>query len=170
MDDSVVGEENAQDTVKRLREKLKLVQKEKAAYLDGWQRAKADMVNANKRAYESRKEFVQYANENLINEIIPVLDSFHMAMGNKTAWEKADKNWRVGVEYIAQQLKKILEDNGLKEVDPIGETFNPMIHESVGHKPVTKESENGKVVEVAQKGYSLNGKLLKVPKVLVGEM
>src|SRR5207244_2477593 len=105
LDDSVVAEENAAEAIKKLRERLKKAEAEKQEYLTGWQRAKADLVNARKRDEEDLKEFVRFANERLIEGLIPVLESFDMAMGNKEAWEKADKNWRVGVEYIANSCR-----------------------------------------------------------------
>jgi molecular chaperone GrpE len=169
LDDSVVAEEVAGDTIKKLREKLKQAEAEKQEYLTGWQRAKADMVNARKRDDEERKEFTKYANENLIADLMPVLDSFDMAMGNREAWEKADKNWRMGVEYIYSQLVKALTDNGLKEIDPKGEKYDHALHEAISNEPVTDEKQGGMIIAVIQKGYSLNGKLLKVPKVKVGE-
>jgi molecular chaperone GrpE len=92
-----------------------------------------------------------------------------MAMGNKEAWEKADKNWRIGVEYIANQLKKVLSDFGLKEIDPIGKAFDPMRDEAIEHENVNDESKNNTVTNVIQKGYELNGKVLKAPKVKVGD-
>ncbi len=164
LDDSVVGEESAQETVKKLKEKLKKAVEEKQEYLNSWQRDKADFVNARKRDQEAQKDFARFSNENLIGELVPVLDSFNMAMGNKEVWEKVDKNWRVGVEYIANQLKKVLEDFGLKEIDPLGKPFDPMRDEAI---------EDGKasdiVTTVIQKGYELNGRVLKAPKVKIGE-
>jgi molecular chaperone GrpE len=168
-DESVVAEESAGETIKSLREKLKKSLAEKADYLAGWQRAKADLINARKRDEEFRLESIKFANESLIQDLIPVLDNFNTAMANKEAWEKIDANWRKGVEYIAQQLKKVLEDNGLKEINPQGETFDPVKHEAVDHKPVADKSDDHKIISVAQKGYSLNGKIIKVPKVIVGE-
>ena len=164
LDDSVVAEESAQETIKNLREKLKKAVAEKQEYLTGWQKDKADFINARKRDEESQKEFIKYSNEGLIAELFPVLDSFNMAMGNKDVWEKVDKNWRVGVEYIASQLKKVLEDHGLKEIDPIGQKFDPMRDEAIEDG---KESDI--VTTVINKGYSLNGKIVKAPKVKVGE-
>ena len=158
-------EEFGQDTIKNLREKLKKAIEEKQEYLNNWQRDKAEFINSRKRDQESQKDFIKFSNENLITELIPVLDSFNMAMNNKEVWEKVDKNWRVGVEYIAGQLKKVLEENGLKEIDPIGQKFDPMRDEAV---------EDGKqsdvVTSVIQKGYELNGKVIKAPKVRIGEI
>lgn len=164
LDDSVLAEENAVGAVKTLKEKLKKAVAEKQEYLNNWQRDKAEFMNARKRDQEAQKDFARFSNQSLIEELIPVLDSFNMAIGNKEAWEKADKNWRVGVEYIANQMKKTLEDFGLKEIDPIGKPFDPMRDEAI---------EDGKmgntVTTVIQKGYELNGKLLKAPRVKIGE-
>ena len=164
LDDSVIAEENAMDTVKNLKEKLKKAIEEKQEYLNLWQRDKAEFMNVRKRDQEAQKDFARFSNENLISELIPVLDSFNMAMGNKEVWEKADKNWRIGVEYIANQLKKTLEDFGLKEIDPIGKPFDPMRDEAI-----EDGKESSIVTTVIQKGYELNGKTLKAPKVKIGE-
>lgn len=164
LDDSVVVEENALEAIKTLKEKLKKAVAEKQEYLNNWQRDKADFINARKRDQEAQKDFARFSNENLISELIPVLDSFNMAMGNKEVWEKADKNWRVGVEYIANQLKKTLEDFGLKEIDPLGKPFDPMRDEAI-----EDGKESNIVTTVIQKGYELNGKVLKAPRVRIGE-
>jgi len=169
LDDSVVAEENAVEAVKKLREKLKKAEAEKQEYLVGWQRAKADLINARKRDEEDRKDFVKFANERLIDGLIPVLESFDLAMGNKAVWEKVDKNWRIGVEYIYSQLKKALADAGLEEVDPLGKSFDHARDEAAEYVPVEKESDNDKVVAVVQKGYILNGRAMRPPKVKVGE-
>jgi molecular chaperone GrpE len=169
LDDSVVAEENAADMVKKLREKLKIAQAEKQEYLTGWQRAKADYVNAKKRDEVDKQEFIKFSNERLIDGLIPVLESFDMAMGNKEVWEKVDKNWRVGVEYIASQLKKALGDVGLEEINPIGQPFDHNRDEAAEYVPVENESDNHKIIAVLQKGYTLNGRAMRPPKVKVGE-
>lgn len=169
LDDSVVAEENALEMVKKLKEKLKKAEEEKTEYLTGWQRAKADLVNARKRDEADRQEFMKFANERLIEGLIPVLESFDMAMSNKESWEKVDKNWRVGVEYIYSQLKKVLADSGLEEVDPIGQKFDVNRDEASEYIKTNNKDEDHKILAVVQKGYNLNGKSLRPPKVKVGE-
>ncbi len=169
LDDSVVSEESSAETIKKLREKLKKALVEKQEYLTGWQKDKAEFVNARKRDAESQKEFMKFANESLMAELTAVLDSFGMAFANKEAWEKVDKNWRTGVEYISNQLKKVLEDNGLKEINPEGQPFDPMRDEAIEYEPVTDAKWDHVVTSVIQKGYSYNGRTLKAPKVKVGE-
>ena len=86
LDDSVVAEEAAAEVIKKLREKLKTTQKERDEYLAGWQRAKADLINARQRDETDKKEFVKFANERLVDGLIPVLDSFELAFNNKESW------------------------------------------------------------------------------------
>jgi molecular chaperone GrpE len=90
-------------------------------------------------------------------------------MGNKEAWEKADKNWRIGVESIAGQLKKALNDAGLEEVNPIGQKFDPMRDEAAEYTPVDSEDKNHIIINAVQKGYNLNGRPMRPAKVKVGE-
>ncbi len=169
LDDSVIAEEAMGETVKKFREKLKVCESEKIEYLTGWQRAKADLINARKRDETERAEFLKYANENLIHDLIPVLDHWDMARSHQESWEKVDKNWRVGVESIFTQLVKALTENGLVEIDPMGEKFDHSKHEAMAYEPVNEKDRDGVVVQVIQKGYVLNGKVLKAAKVKVGE-
>ncbi len=169
LDDSVVAEENALETIKKLREKLKIVDKEKQEYLTGWQLAKADFINARKRDEADRAAFVKFANEQLFFDLIPVLEHWDMALSHRESWEKADKNWRVGVESIFAQLKKALADNGLVEMNPVGEKFDHAKHEAISYEPVPDEGKDHVILEVVQKGYILNEKILKAAKVKVGE-
>ena len=156
-------------TIADLKEKLALALKEKQEYLDKWQRGAADFQNIRKRDAEDNERFRKYAAENLVTELLPVLESFNMAFANKEAWEKVDKNWRVGVEYIANQLKGVLETNGLKELNPVGQKFDPMLHEAVEFEEVADESKNQTITAVIHKGYMFYDRVVKAPKVKVGE-
>ncbi len=148
---------------------LDKVKAERDEYLAGWQRSKADFANAKKRFDDDMKAFRAMANEGLIEELLPVLSSFEMAFANKEAWEKADKNWRTGVEYIYTQIKSVLEQNGLKEINPIGEKFDYTKHEAIEHEAVIDSAKENTVTRVIEKGYILGGKLIKPAKVVVGE-
>lgn len=148
---------------------LEKIRAERDEYLAGWQRAKADGINAKKRAEDDMKAFRAMANQGLIEELLPVLQSFELAFANREAWEKADKNWRVGVEYIYSQLRGVLEQNGVIEVNPIGQKFDPQRDDATAYEPVTDEKQDHVITRVVEKGYSLNGKLIRPPKVVVGE-
>ncbi len=155
--------------VENLRKEVEKLTSERDEYLAGWQRAKADFANAKKRMDESMKEYRTMATEGLVEELLPVLQSFEMAFANKEAWEKADKNWRAGIEYIYNQLKAILDQNGLKELNPLDKDFDPNTHEALSFEKVEDPTKGNKVVKVIEKGYTLGTKLIKPAKVIVGE-
>ncbi len=161
-------EKGALAKIKDLREKLKKSDAQKIEYLTGWQRDKAEFVNARKRDQERQRELVKYANEELILDLLPVLDSFEMAKANKEAWEKVDKNWRVGIEYIQSQILAILQKNGLTELNPIGTDYSPLEQEAIEMVPVENKDQDGKVVAVINKGYKLGDRVIRPPKVKVG--
>lgn len=161
------GEMTPEDRIKKLRGQLRVCTREKQDYLDGWQRAKADFVNLKKREEEGRGEFVKFAREEVIADLLPVLESFHMAFANKEAWGRVDQAWRSGVEYIHTQLLRALEGHGLTEIDPIGKDFDPNEHSAVGIVPTEDPTQHHKIAQVLQLGYRLNGKLLRSPKVKV---
>ena len=162
------SEKGTQVKLKDLREKLKKAEAEKLQVMTDLARAKADFINMRKQDETRNQEFVKFAKEDLINEIIPALDSFDMAFGNKESWEKVDKNWRTGVEYIYSQLLGALSGHNLKQISPLGEKFDPALHEAVEFVPITDPKKEHLIVEVVAKGYSLNGKVIKAPKVKVG--
>lgn len=163
-----IEEDNA-NIVKKLRDKLKKCVEEKQEYLDGWQRAKADFINAKKKEEELRAGLVSFAKEGLILDLLTAIDNFDMAFANKDVWESVDKNWRIGIEHIHSQLLKALEDHGLKQFNPIGDKFDPVCHDSVETVVVHNENDDHKVIDVLQKGYKLNDKVIRPAKVKVGE-
>ncbi|MFM2357405.1 MAG: hypothetical protein RJA61_142 [Candidatus Parcubacteria bacterium] len=164
--DHARGGETKSEVV-RLKEKLKEVEAKKQEYLDSWQRAQAEFINIRKRDEERNKEIVKFANEDVLLQIIPVLDSFDMAFGNKESWEKVSKDWRIGVEYIYSQLLGVLQNNGVVQLNPENELFNIEFHEAIEEVPVEKEKE-GKIITVIQKGYKLNDRIIRTAKVKVG--
>lgn len=173
--DDVVFEDNTEVTgtdykvkTDKLKAKIKELEKKNADLLDSWQRDKADFVNSRKRDEDQKKEFLKFAKGDVIAELLPVLDSFESAFKNKEAWEKVDKNWRVGVEYIQSQLSGILAQHGLKIINPIGETYDHARDEAVENIKVDTKEKDSKIVEVVQSGYELNGKEIRPPKVKVG--
>jgi molecular chaperone GrpE len=155
--------------LKKLKDKIKTLEKEKQENMDGWQRERADFINFKKRIDQEKIEVIKYANESILEELLPVLDSFEMAFANKEAWEKVDKNWRVGVEYIHSQFLKILNEHGVKEMNPLGETFDPKFHIADTHEETKDESQDGKIVEVKKKGYMLADRVVVAPTVVVAE-
>ena len=167
--EDITEEDSTSTKIKNLKKDLSQVKKEKADILTELQKAKADFINMRKRDEEGNKEFIKYAKEGVIADIIPVLDSFDMAMGNKDAWEKAPSEWRIGVEYIYNQLISILDQHGLSVVDPIVQDFDPQLHEALEMVPTENNEEDGKIMTVIQKGYQMAEKMVRPAKVKVGE-
>lgn len=161
-------EESGNDPTTKLRKRLSVCTKEKQDYLDGWQRTKADIANLKKVSAEEKKSYVAFANERLIQELLPVLDSYTMAFSNKESWESVDENWRKGIEYIYTQFVSTLEENGMKLVSPLGEVFDPQMHSSVELLPVEDKSQDHIILEVVQDGYAIGEKTLRPAKVKVG--
>jgi len=159
---------NLPDKVKKLKEELKSVRKEKDEYLDGWQRAKADFVNFKKRTEEEKKKFAQYAAEDFILKLLPALDSFDHAFKNKETWESVPKDWRLGMEFIHSQILNTLKDHGVEEMNCLHQNFDPQYHHSIEMVGVENEEDDGKIVEVIQKGYKLSDKIIRHPNVKVG--
>ncbi|PIP73885.1 MAG: nucleotide exchange factor GrpE [Candidatus Lloydbacteria bacterium CG22_combo_CG10-13_8_21_14_all_47_15] len=156
------------EKIKKLREELKACKVERQEYLDGWQRARADFANARKEEEKRRGEFVQFAKEGILHQILPVVDSFDMAMRGE-AWKKVDETWRKGVEYIHQQMVSILEDNGLVAIEAFGKIFDPNEHSSIESVSVETSGKDNVVLEVVQKGYRMNGKVIRPAKVKIGK-
>ncbi len=166
-DDLNGGDMTDKDRIKDLRQKLKVAVKEKQEYLDGWQRLKADFANYKKREEEGKVDFMKFAREGLVADLLPVLESFQMAFANKDAWEKIDKSWRMGVEYINTQLVQVLSSHGLTEMRPLGEEFDPKVHTSIAHVHTDDASKEHKIAEVVQPGYELSGRVIRSPKVKI---
>jgi molecular chaperone GrpE len=163
------GEIDIRSTVKKLREKIKKLEAEKKEYLDLSQRMRADYMNLKKETDAHRISARSLANRGLIEDILPVLDAYDMAQANKEAWEKVDKNWRIGIEYIFNQLLGVLEKEGVTQFGAIGERFDPELHESMEHVPVTDEKDNDMVVQILQKGYRMGDTVLRHARVKTGE-
>ena len=148
---------------KQLQEKLKKCQELKEEYLNGWQRAKADLINARKEDEKRNQEFLKFANAYLIFEILAVLDSFELAFAS----EEKDSKFSKGIFLIKTQLESILKKYGLEIIKSIGEKVDFQFHEIVGE--AESEKEEGVIIEELQKGYLLNGKVIRPAKVKVSK-
>jgi molecular chaperone GrpE len=168
-EDAELGENNGAVMMKKLREKLKTAVEEKQAYLDSWQRDKAEFMNARKRDEEAKQEFLKFAKLNVLEDILPVLDSFDMAMANKASWDAVSPVWRKGVEGIYNQLAGVLTKQGVSVFGRAGDAFDPNLHQSVSMVPTDDKTKDHTVANVLQKGYMLSGKVVRAAMVQVFE-
>lgn len=162
------GEVSQKDTLKKLREKIAILEKEKQEYLDLSQRTRADYANFKKEVESSRVADRKYATRKFIEELIPTLDAYDSAQSNKEAWENVDANWRMGIEYIFSQLVSVLEREGVVRYGKVGDTFDPLLHETLQSVDVDTETANNTLVKVLQNGYKMHDMVLRPARVHVG--
>jgi len=149
--------------MQKLREELKEAKAKRDEYLDGWQRAKADMVNSKKEALEAMSRATGRGKEILVEELIPALDGFDMAMQGE-AWNTVDKAWRSGVEGIKAQIEGVLRAHGVEIFGKAGEKFDPALHEPI------QEEEGGEsqtIAKVFRGGYRTKERVLRPAHVSV---
>ena len=131
-----------------------------------YQRAVADLENYRRRSRQELMERTQYANEQLVLKLLPLLDNFQRALEH--APEGIDPNWFDGIKLIAKQFEDILHTQGVSSIPAVGEKFDPSQHEAIASEP-TDEHEEGTVVEEMQRGYRLHRKVLRPTLVKVAQ-
>ncbi len=135
---------------------------------DKYLRLSAEFDNYRKRTFKEKLELNKYAGEDLLKQILPVMDNFERALANieKSADVAALKE---GVVLIYNGFKDFLAANGVREIDSLNKTFNTDEHDAVVKIQAPTEDMKGKVVDCIEKGYYLNGKVMRYAKVVVGE-
>ena len=165
--DEVGDEITLKTKLKKLRDELKQTQKERMEYLTGWQRSQADYVNLKKEADERLARGKEIGKENILFSILPVLDSFDMAMGNREAWERVDANWRKGIEYIHGSFITALTENNISAIDQVGVPFDPNLHQAVETIPTDDAAQDHMIESIIQKGYKMGDRVLRPARVKV---
>lgn len=142
--------------------------KDKIAELnDKYTRLYSEFDNFRKRTAKEKKEIMDAGGEDVFKSMLPVIDDFERAI--KSNAEATDlKAINDGVHLIYNKFKSTLNQKGLTEMKSIGETFDPDIHEAITNVPAPSDDMKGKVVDELEKGYSLNGKIIRFAKVVIG--
>ena len=146
--------------LEELTEKMKLLEEETL-------RAKADLINYRKRKDEETSNLLKYANADILNSLLQIIDNFERALNKDNLKEEA-KSYFEGVELIYNSLLKLLEENEVKEIKALGEEFDPKYHQSVASRK-DETQESGIVLEVYQKGYTYKDKVLRPAMVIINE-
>ncbi|MDQ7814835.1 MAG: nucleotide exchange factor GrpE [Patescibacteria group bacterium] len=143
-----------------------------AEYLSGWKRAQADYANLKRQTDKEKAEFALYANEKLLNRLLPAIDQFEMALaftpvlkGLQEEDKKKFDNWISGIEAVRASWETVFKDIGLEKIMTEG-LFDPLVHEAVSEEP-TDDAAEGTVLRCLQSGWRLNGKLLRPARVVV---
>ena len=144
------------------KKKSKEVPKEEVDYKDLLVRTQANFENYRKQSEKRIEDIREMASRNVVLQLLPLLDNFELALKQSNA---NAQDLREGVELIHGQLKSLLESNHVKSVDEINRQFDPYLHEAL-IKVSSKEPE-GFILETLQKGYTLNGKLVRPARVKI---
>jgi len=139
-------------------------EKERDEYLDGWKRAKAELLNYKKDEAKRFEQIIRLANEGLIKDLLVVLDSFELGLAALEKEGVAQK----GMYLIKSQLADILKNHGLETIIvESGQAFNPVFHEAVAE--IVSDKPSGTVLEEVEKGYLLNGQVIRPARVKISK-
>jgi molecular chaperone GrpE len=163
--DVLEGEGTASDKVLP---EVSVVEEKLAEMQDRYMRLSAEFDNYRKRTLREKMDLSKYAGEDLLLSIIPLMDDFERAL------KHIDTNsdcaaLRDGINIIYGKFSDFLKQNGVKEIDSLNANFNVDLHEAVAKVQVEDPDKKGKVVDIVQKGYFLQDKVLRFAKVVVGE-
>ncbi len=153
--------ENAEN-IEALKQELAETKKKAEDYLAGWQRAQADFINYKRRAEQEKEELVKFANAKLMLALLPIIDDLERAF--ESVPPESGLNWVEGFKMIERKLKAGFETQGLTPIVAVGQPFDPNFHEAVREE----KGKDGIVIQEMERGYLLNGKLLRPAKVTIG--
>lgn len=162
-----VDEINESEGAESLPEEDRL-EEEVSSLKDKYTRLFAEFDNYKKRTAKERVDLMQSAGKDVITKLLPVLDDLDRAMA-AMGEDEGSSSVREGVELIHAKLYRFLEQEGVKAMDAMGETFDPDFHEAITTIPAPSEDLKDKIVDVIEKGYFLNGKVLRYAKVVIGK-
>ena len=153
--DPASGTSQATQTVDR---ELQAARDEAQATFAQYQRLAADFENFKRRSRQDLADRTQYANEELVRKLLPILDNFKRALEH--APENIDPGWYEGIKLVARQFEETLQAQGLSTISAVGERFDPAQHEAIAREE-TDEHEEGTVVEEMRPGYRLHNRVLR---------
>jgi len=152
-------DETVEDPVEVLQANLGEITTKAEEYLDGWQRARAEFANYKKRVLRENADIRQMARGEVIKLYLDIADDLGRALQEKPE-SGEEGTWADGIEIIFQKLRSRLEAEGIKPMNPLGEEFDPNIHEAL-MKEESDEYESGQIIEVMQEGYWIGEKVLR---------
>lgn len=153
---------NVQFKLKKLKEKLSKVEKERTEYLQGWQKERADFINYKKSQEQGISDIQFFIQANFIKKLLPVIDNIERAKQTMPA-ELKENQWAIGIEHISTDLSKFLKELNIETFGAVGEQFNPLYHEAVA-----QDGEGNIIIEVFQQGYKIGEKVIRHARVKVG--
>ena len=164
-EESKVEEKKELTPMEQLQEQIRLKDEEIANQKDTFLREKAELENFKKRLTKEKDDFVQFANERLLQELIQIEDNLERALEVPNATLESLKE---GVEMIQKQFSTFLKNQKVEPIEAIGKGFDPTLHEVLNQQE-SEEHEENTVIEEYSKGYTLNGRILRPAKVVISK-
>ncbi len=155
----------AQAKLKKLRTELKEAQKKASENLDGWQRCKAESINARKDALRDADRAVEREKESFVYDLLPVLDSFDMAFSGGT-FDAMGAEWQQGMKHIQNQLLGVLDSHGITRFGRLGEVFDPNLHEAL-QETADLPGDPHTIVRILRHGYRMGERTIRPAQVIV---
>ena len=171
--DAEVAAENSENMeskevdVEFLQGQLEKLQEQSKVSLDKVVRAQAEMENLRKRAARDVENAHKYALEKFTNELLPIMDSLELGLSASVKAKNLDDLCK-GMELTLEMFNTVMEKFGITMIEPKGEKFNPELHDAVSMQE-TDDLNSGIIIEVMQKGYTLNGRLIRPAMVVVAK-
>ncbi len=156
---------NAESEVDILKVELEECKAEAEKYLDQWRRSVAEFSNYRKRVERDQAEASKAKNAALITRLLPMLDDLDTAFSNLPE-DLNGQPWIEGMQLIHRKLHSIFTQEGLQEIETVGQSFDPMLHEAVTHEPSETTGE-GQIIGEIRRGYRLNDRVLRPAQVRV---
>ena len=169
-EETSIEEENIEEAkelspLEQLEEQIRLKDDELLKQKDTFLREKAELDNFKKRLTKEKEDFVQFANERLLKEVIQIEDNMERAM---TASNATLESLQEGVEMIQKQFATFLKNQKVKPIEALGKPFDPNLHEVLNQQE-SEEHEENTVIQEYSKGYTLNGRILRSAKVVIAK-
>jgi len=160
-----VATESDNDTAETADELVASLQSDLDRFRDLALRTQADFENYKKRGAREKDEAIKFANRNLLERLVPIVDNFELGLSAARGQNEHSPIYS-GMSMILKQLSDFLAENGLEPVDAEGKQFDPNLHEAIGHEPSDKVPE-GHVIRQTRRGYRLKDRLLRPATVVV---
>jgi molecular chaperone GrpE len=152
-----------------LLDQLAEAQAQAAEYLDGWQRARAELANYKRRVETQRAEMILSANAELLAKLLPILDDLELALANSPNDDaEVLMEWREGITLILHKFRAVLSSVGVSPIQAEGEVFDPTVHEAISHEP-SPDHESGQIIAQVRQGYKLGDRVLRASLVRVAQ-
>lgn len=158
----------AKQSIEKLKRKLAESRREKQQYMDGMQRAQAELINSRKLHRDQQQREAERATESLLSELLRVMDSFDAAFADTDAWQRVDSQWRIGVEHIYNQFLSVLSESGVEPIEvQVGDQFDPNTQEPVETVPTQDTEADNTIVDQIQRGWRRGERVIRPARVRV---